>query len=87
LILIEDTIDALREIKSDAYLHFHPDVKIETSNKSIQINSMLEITFLGATNFRIIEYDYCSSFNHTKRAQCVKVSFFKSLKTFIKIYQ
>jgi hypothetical protein len=71
---------------SFAYLHFHPNVKVnhivENQLKINESNAIIEFAD-GFDSLVLIEYNYCSGFNKKETATAIKIKFNKTLKTTI----
>lgn len=65
--------------ESEAYIHFHPSVNIQSSGGSIKTND-LEIQ-ISSPDFRVEEYKFATGFNSTQSANVLVISFKGRLST------
>lgn len=84
----ESYIQMIDEIESTengkAYLHFHPDIKVEVQNNLIKTNLGL-IKIEQASTIKLVTYQYAPSFNVLKNSTKAIISFEKKIKTTITI--
>jgi hypothetical protein len=79
-IYIKDFVN--KESKSEAFFHFHPQVKIKVENNSITGN-FGSINFNGCTSIQLKIFKFAEAFNKTTDSQVVSVEFIQKLKTTI----
>lgn len=85
----ENYIQMIDEIESTesgkAYLHFHPDIKVEVQNNLIKTNLGL-IKIEEASTIKLVTYQYAPSFNVLKNSTKAIISFENKIKTTITIH-
>lgn len=74
-------IDTLSQnAASKFHLHLHPaHIMSRNDEYSFEINNLIKISFTGASEVSIVEYEYADSFNQYKKGQKLIVSFNKKL--------
>jgi hypothetical protein len=79
-IKISDKLDGEKK-DSIAFMHLHPDIKLEEMESGrFRLNSLI----LEFKNFNLIkteEYEFCSGFNRTSKANKIRIEFNGVLKT------
>lgn len=76
-------IDEIEPIENGkAYLHFHPDIKVEVKNNLIKTNLGL-IKIEQASIIKLVTYQYAPTFNVLKNATKAIIIFEKKIKTTI----
>lgn len=79
-------IDEIESTESGkAYLHFHPDIKVEVQNNLIKTNLGL-IKIEEASTIKLVTYQYAPSFNVLKNSTKAIISFENKIKTTITIH-
>lgn len=80
-ITILDELSTKRsDIKSNAKIHFHPDVDIMITKNYIDLNG-IRIEFEGSFELKPFDYEFASGFNRCRKAKGVLIVFSKFLKT------
>ncbi|HMP23684.1 MAG TPA: alginate lyase family protein [Saprospiraceae bacterium] len=83
-ITIEDKVAFNKEkLPAKAYLHFHPDVKIEVQDQRVLTESAV-LEFENALKIEIATYFYAPEFNKTMPATVLTIWFEENLKTQIR---
>jgi len=88
LITVEDYISSSDEVNKHvvmAFIHFHPDVKVEVNSSYIKCNDCYTIKFTNLVNLELDTYNYPLGYNKYAKASYIKVAFTKNLKMEIKI--
>lgn len=84
IIIIDELItNSNRENQGVSYLHFHPGLVLNVDGNTVNVNN-ISITFIGAKDICVEDYDYALGYNHCVSALRVKVPFIKELKFIIK---
>ena len=81
-IIIKDRTFGVTDYTEKAYLHFHPDVKVEIIGNSIKTN-LGNITFENVMEIEQCEYFFCEEFNKRRTAIVLTLLFQKYLITVI----
>ena len=74
-----EIVDELGHSDSDlfrgtAHFHFHPDVKIEVRDDSVEFDGMI-MSFFNYRTVVVSDYEYCLGFSKTATAKVVNVEF------------
>ena len=73
---IKDTLEANPSgYEAKGHLHFHPDVQIELSGKTLYINKELKINFSGIEKLEIYNYLFAAGFNKLVPAKKITYQF------------
>jgi hypothetical protein len=83
-IKIYDIIKGNEGYKTIAYLHFHPDIKVEI-NKNNVVTPLVDIMYEGAIELNKIEYSYAREYNTLSKATAIEVKFKNNLNMEIHI--
>ncbi|WP_452598272.1 heparinase II/III domain-containing protein [Pontimicrobium sp. MEBiC01747] len=86
-ITIEDKITGDINIKTQAALHLHPNIKIAHIDNNIISFDGLDITITFDNNYKLVtteKYNYCFGFNKTVKAVKIVIEFDEILTTKIK---
>jgi Heparinase II/III-like protein/Heparinase II/III N-terminus len=81
-IIIKDTILGETEFAQKAYIHFHPEVEIETIGNVVKTN-FANIIFENVLAVKQSKYLFCEGFNERKPALMLTLLFQKELTTTI----
>jgi hypothetical protein len=79
-----DTIIGEISKSAVAYLHFHPNIKVDIID-NVLFGSLVEIHFKNIENLSISSYNYSNIFNQKKTSNVLKIKFNKSFSMEIKI--
>ena len=81
--IIDDLFSKSRNIEDTrACFHFHPGLEPKICETILYVNN-ISITFIGATNIILEEYDYAMGYNHCLKAKMLKVYFSNKLESII----
>jgi hypothetical protein len=80
--VIEDFIQGSEESVS-AYLHFHPDVKVEKVDDQTFHTESLIFSFSNSDSIRLEKYEYCDGFNKRRDSNKITIKFKEKLNTII----
>jgi hypothetical protein len=79
-----DTITGETSKSAIAYLHFHPNIKLEIID-NVLFGSLVEIHFKNIENLSLTSYNYSNIFNQKKTSNVLRIEFNKSFSMEIKI--
>lgn len=77
-------VDEIYSKSAVATFHFHPNIDLKMVENGIKTNIAM-ITFEGAKDIRVSDYQYCLGFNKSIRAQKALVDFENIIKTKISL--
>ena len=83
-IVITDILKGSNQYKSNACIHFHPDISVSINDTILQVQN-IKIEFENSQDFYIEDYYYSSEFNKRTLSKKVVIKFNKKLITKIKI--
>ena len=64
-------------------LHLHPDVQVEKRNRAWVLDGVLHVSFEGAREVRVRDFEYAPEFNRRLPSKCVEIDFAGELRTTI----
>lgn len=84
-LFLEDILS--RKASAEAFLHFHPDRKVELNERVILVDNKYTIVFIGISNIRLEVFDYPIGYNNYLKAKKCIVAFNSKMQTKINIYE
>jgi hypothetical protein len=76
--------DRIGDTSGKLLLHFHSDCKLQVMNNSLLIQDIAKVTFEGAKQVALKEYEFSVCFNQYNKAFKVEVDFETEMKTTVK---
>jgi len=73
-VFIKDIISAKKNTQKRAFLHFHPNVKVELKDNIIETN-LGKIQFEGSENIKLASYMYAKGYNNRVEARKIIIIF------------
>jgi len=83
-ITVCDTVSNTASLSSKAYIHFHPNIRVEYADKQLLINNF-RINFEGAEKISLQSYKYAAGFNYLVDSVLAEILFTNQLKMTISL--
>lgn len=81
-VVVSDRVESAESRRAVARLHLHPDVRVRKRDSGWMVDE-LHVSFDGALDVRVVEFEYAPEFNRRVPATCLEVDFAGELHTTI----